>query len=121
MQRSLNKKLRVFKCDNGSEFFRLKDFFQQEGIRFDTSTQYTPQRNGIVERWNRTLQERMTAMLMVSKLNIVFWPFAAKTYTYCHHRTGSRVTNGLTPYELMFGRKPDVSHMSVWSKGVCGC
>ena len=49
MQRSLNKKLRVFKTDNGSEFFRLKEFFQQEGIRYDTSTQYTPQRNGIVE------------------------------------------------------------------------
>ena len=43
-------------------------FYQEHGIIHQTSAPYTPQKNGVVERKNRTLKEMKNAMLISSGL-----------------------------------------------------
>jgi hypothetical protein len=45
--------VRCVRADNGTEFLPLKPYFAEKGIRFETSTVYTPQQNGRVERKHR--------------------------------------------------------------------
>ena len=81
--------LKVLRSDNGGEFINhyLKDYFDQHGVRQQTSTPYTPQQNGRAERFNRTLLEGVSAMLIDSKLPWNYWGFAALTFTYLKNRS----------------------------------
>jgi len=39
------------------------------------------------------------------------WAEACSTAAYICNRTSSKSLNGLTPYEQLYGEKPDVSHL----------
>lgn len=73
----------------------------------------TPQQNGVAERYNRTLMGRTVALLADRGQPKKWWAEAAATVT----NLGKRVPhNGrsVTPYEAMFGQKPDVGHLRVF-------
>nr|GEX13784.1 hypothetical protein [Tanacetum cinerariifolium] len=58
----------------GTDFLNktLNAFFKEEGIEHQTSTAQTPEQNGVVERWNRTLVEAARTMLSASQLPLFF-------------------------------------------------
>src|SRR5690606_37303606 len=62
------KRVLNFKSDQGTEFSKLRPFFDEKGIEFDVSPRYKPAANGMVERFNRTLQETFKTMLEEQKL-----------------------------------------------------
>nr|GEX71042.1 retrovirus-related Pol polyprotein from transposon TNT 1-94 [Tanacetum cinerariifolium] len=74
----------------------------------------TPQQNGVVERQNRTLVEAAITMLIFSRAPLFLWTEAIATacftqnHSIIHHRFNK------TPYELMNGRKPDISFLHVF-------
>ena len=83
------KKLR---SDNGTEFKNtlVEEFLDEEGIKHEFSTSYTPQQNGIVERKKRILIDMARTMLDEYKTPDLFWcnavntsymPSTASTYT----------------------------------------
>jgi len=76
----------------------------------ETTTRYTPGQNGVAERYNSTLGERVTAVLADSNLPRKWWGEAALTVTYVANRTSSRGKSA-TPYELFFSKKPDVGRL----------
>jgi transposase InsO family protein len=51
--------------DNGTELKNtiFEEFLDEEGIKHEFSTPYTPQQNGVVERKNRTLIDMARTML----------------------------------------------------------
>ncbi|EJD51552.1 hypothetical protein AURDEDRAFT_23077, partial [Auricularia subglabra TFB-10046 SS5] len=56
-----------------------------------------------------------TAMLTEAALPAAFWPYAVEAYTYVHNRTcTSALEPTKTPFEIWYGRKPDVSHLRVF-------
>lgn len=57
--------------DNGKEFVNknLSAWLKSSGIKHVTSSDYTPEQNGIAERKNRTIVEMMRAMLLDSGLD----------------------------------------------------
>jgi transposase InsO family protein len=63
-----NCKLKALRSDRGGEFNSLefKEFYDEQGIKHFTTTPYTPQQNGVVERRNRTVVE-MARCLLKSK------------------------------------------------------
>ena len=78
-----------------------------------TTAPYTPEQNGAAERLNRTLMERMRAMLEDSGLEKELWAEAA--LTACYIRNRSPVSGrDRTPWELFFGKRPDVSGMRIF-------
>ena len=74
------------------------------------SSTYTPQQNQTAERANRTVLSCARTMLIAADLPKKYWGYAvlyACDVLLCTPR--SRLNNK-TPYELLFGNAPDISH-----------
>jgi transposase InsO family protein len=102
--------LRGARTDNGGEYINLtlSDYFKAKGVAHQTTMPYTPQQNGAAERLNRTLMERVRAMLLDADLPPGLWAEAVATAN--HIRVLSPVAGkDKTPWELFYGSKPDVS------------
>ena len=87
-------------------------------MKHEFSSKYTPEQNGLVERKNRTLIDIARSMLSEYNISDSFWAEAINTachasnMLYCH-----RIFNK-TPYELLIGRKPNISYFWVFG---CKC
>ncbi|GJZ59026.1 putative ribonuclease H-like domain-containing protein [Tanacetum coccineum] len=81
------------------------------GIRRDYSNARTPQQNGVAERKNRTLIEAARTMLADSKLPTMFWTEAVSTACYVLNRVLVTKPHNKTPYELVSGKVPNISHL----------
>jgi transposase InsO family protein len=75
VQNEFDDKVNNIRSDNGSEFrnTQVEEFLDEEGIKHELSTLYTPQQNGIVERKNCTLIEATRTMLDEYKTPDSFW------------------------------------------------
>ena len=111
----LGKTIKILRCDQGSEFNNriLKTFAKKMGISFEFSSQYTPNQNGVAERSNGLVLEGLRSMLLNSKLGKSYWSYAAKTKCYLLNRSYSKPINK-TPYEVIYKRKPKVTHLRVF-------
>lgn len=69
-ERQLGRKAQVVRKDGGKEYEgkSFDTWRSSKGIVFQTTTRYTPEHNGVAERYNRTLRERVTAVLADSNL-----------------------------------------------------
>ncbi len=108
----LGLRVKNVRSDNGGEFMggKLKDFFLSKGIQHELTNPYTPEQNGIVERFNQTVLNGTRAMLSESNMDKKFWPDAMIMFTYTWNRLIHR-NQSKTPFELYEGRKPSVRHL----------
>jgi transposase InsO family protein len=106
-----DKKIR---SDNRTEFknSQIEDFLEDEGIKHELSSPYTPQQNGVVERKNRTLLDMVRTMLDEYKTPDRFWAEAINTACYSIIRLYLHQILKKTSYELLSGKKPNVSYFS---------
>ena len=114
---SLGFKLKLLKTDNGGEYVNDEvNTYAKGKFTLRTTPPHTPESNATAERFNRVLGERTRAMLKDKQLPLFFWPEAMKTVTYlCNRTTTVAVGNKLlTPFEILFDRKPDISHLRVF-------
>nr|GFA29594.1 hypothetical protein [Tanacetum cinerariifolium] len=74
----------------------------------------TPQQNGVVERRNRTLVEATRTMLIFSRAPLFLWAEVIATACFTQNRSIIRRRFNKTPYELINGRKPDISFLHVF-------
>ncbi|GKA86242.1 putative ribonuclease H-like domain-containing protein [Tanacetum coccineum] len=113
IENQLNKKVKAIRCDNGTEFknSKLIELCGSKGIKRDYSNARTPQQNGVAERKNRTLIEAARTMLADSKLPTMFWTEAVSTACYVLNRVLVTRPHNKTPYELLSGKVPNISHL----------
>lgn len=59
------RKIKCLRIENGSELCstNFEQYCKDHGIKNHKTTPYTPQQNGVVERLNRTLMEKVRSML----------------------------------------------------------
>ncbi|KAJ9565483.1 hypothetical protein OSB04_001449 [Centaurea solstitialis] len=109
------KRIKILRSDRGGEYFNheFDTFCEENGIKHERTSPFTPQQNGLAERKNRTLVEMVNCMLNQSGLPTNLWEEALLTACYIHNRITSRVIP-TSPYELWKGRKPDLSYLTVW-------
>nr|GEX31928.1 putative ribonuclease H-like domain-containing protein [Tanacetum cinerariifolium] len=109
----LNKKVKAIRCDNGTKFQNAKliDLCGEKRIKRDYSNARTPQQNGVAKRKNRTLIEAARSMLADSKLPTMFRTEAVSTACYVLNRVSITNPHNKTPYELMSGKVPNISHL----------
>nr|GFC33156.1 retrovirus-related Pol polyprotein from transposon TNT 1-94 [Tanacetum cinerariifolium] len=74
----------------------------------------TPQQNGVVERRNRTLVEAARTMLIFSRAPLFLWAEAIATACFTQNRSIIHRRFNKTPYELINGKKPDISFLHVF-------
>jgi hypothetical protein len=94
---------------------KSKAFFVEEGIKHEFSSPYTPQQNGVVERKNITLLDMARTMLDEYKTPDRFWAEAINTACYSINRLYPHRILKKTSYELLTGKKPNVSYFRVFS------
>jgi transposase InsO family protein len=61
---------------------QVEEYLDEEGVKHEFSTPYTPQQNGVVERKNMTLIDMARTMLGEFKTPELFWSGAVNTA--CH-------------------------------------
>jgi transposase InsO family protein len=68
-------RIKNIRSNNGTEFknSQIEGFLEDEGIKHEFSSPYTPQQNGVVERKNRTLLDMARTMLDEYKTPDQFW------------------------------------------------
>ncbi|GJX66819.1 putative ribonuclease H-like domain-containing protein [Tanacetum coccineum] len=112
VENQLNKKVKAIRCDNGTEFKNAKliELCGEKGIKRDYSNARTPQQNGVAKRKNRTLIEAARTMLADSKLPTMFWTEAVSTACYVLNRVLITNPHNKTPYALLTGKTPSISH-----------
>ncbi|WVZ97686.1 hypothetical protein U9M48_043200 [Paspalum notatum var. saurae] len=94
------------------------EWCDEEGIKHKFSATYTPQQNGVVERKNKTLITLARAMLDDYGTSEDFWAEATNTACHASNRVYLHRLLGKTPYELLIGRKPNITYFRVF---YCKC
>ena len=85
------KRIKRLRTDNGWEFVKheFEKFCQQEGIIRHKIVVYTPRQNGLAERMNKTILERVRCMLTSANLPKDFWGEAINIVVYLINRSPS--------------------------------
>nr|GEV39007.1 hypothetical protein [Tanacetum cinerariifolium] len=110
----------IIRTDNGTEFKNqvLKEYFDSVGISHQLSFVRTPQQNRVVERRNQMLVEAARTMLIFSRAPLFLWAEAIATVYFTQNRSIIHRRFNKTPYELINGRKPNISFLHVF-KDLC--
>nr|GFA68554.1 integrase, catalytic region, zinc finger, CCHC-type, peptidase aspartic, catalytic [Tanacetum cinerariifolium] len=106
----------IIRTDNGTEFKNqvLKEFFDTIGISHQMSSVRTPQQNGVVKRQNQTLVEAARTMLIFSRAPLFLWAEAIANACFTQNHSIINRRFNKTPYELINGRKLDISFLYVF-------
>jgi hypothetical protein len=115
-QNEFGLRIKKIRKDNGTEFknSQIESFLEEEGIKHEFSSPYTPQQNGVVERKNRTLLDMARTMLDEYKTSDRFWAESVNTACYAINRLYLHRILKKTSYELLTGKKPNVSYFIVF-------
>jgi len=100
------------KSDHGGEFENepFVAFCEKHGIVLEFSSPRTPQKNRVVERKNRTLQEMARTMIHKNNLAKHLWAEAMNITCYVQNKIYIRPILEKTTYELFKGRRPNISY-----------
>jgi gag-polypeptide of LTR copia-type/Integrase core domain/GAG-pre-integrase domain len=115
VENQTNRRIQILRSDRGGEYVneKFRDYLRQYGIRHQTTAPYSPQQNGIAERFNRTVVEMARTMINSAKMPDSLWAEAVNTAAYIRNHCISKALGTLdkTPEELWSKNKPDVSHL----------
>ncbi|CAJ2678716.1 unnamed protein product [Trifolium pratense] len=116
IENQTGSKLKLLRTDNGLEFVseQFNEFCRKLGIKRHKTVAYTPQQNGLAERMNRTLLERVRCMLLGAGLPKSFWGEAVNTAAYLINRCPSTGIDLKTPMEVWSGKPADYSNLKIF-------
>ncbi|KAE8703256.1 DEAD-box ATP-dependent RNA helicase 57 [Hibiscus syriacus] len=99
------RKIKRLRTDNGGEYKNdpFLKVYEEECIVKHFTVRSTPQQNGVAERMNRTLVEKVRCMLSNVGLGKEFWAEALVYACHLINRLPLTVIGGKTPLEKWFG------------------
>ena len=116
VERETGKQLKCLRTDNGGEYIskEFRDYCSKYGIRHEKTVPGTPQHNGVAERMNRTIVEKVRCMLRMAKLSKPFWGEAVQTAVYLINRLPSVPLGFDIPERVWTGKEVSYSHLKVF-------
>ena len=109
VERETGKKLKCIRTDNGGEYTgSFDEYCKALGIRHQRTPPKTPQLNGLAERMNRTLMERVRCLLSHAKLPNSYWGEALLTAAHVINLSPCIPLQHDVPQRVWSGK--DVSH-----------
>jgi transposase InsO family protein len=119
-QNKFDYKIKKIRSDNRKEFdnTNIHEYCDEIGIKHEISATYTPQQNGVVEIKNKTLITLARTMIDEYNTSEKFWAEPVNIACYASNRLFPHRLLEKTPYELLNGKKPDVSFFRVFG---CKC
>ncbi|GFU57732.1 retrovirus-related Pol polyprotein from transposon TNT 1-94 [Trichonephila clavipes] len=111
-ERFLSRKVIAVRTDGGLEFCNkdIDNFLTELGIKHGVTNSYTPEMNGVAERFNLTALDGIKTLFKSSEVPHKFWGEALLCFTYAWNRICHKDSNK-TPFEKYSGRKPSVLHL----------
>ncbi|CAI7736906.1 unnamed protein product [Closterium sp. NIES-54] len=116
-ERQTKKSVLMLRSDRGGEFLgkQLTDFVNAKGIVHDLACPYTSQQNGMAECEMRTVVESVQTMLLHMGVQHHWWHLTLRQAVWVRNcLEWSTLQPGTTPYQLLTGKKPDLSLARVW-------
>ncbi|XP_073224915.1 uncharacterized protein [Cicer arietinum] len=109
-------KLKCLRTDNGLKYLseQFNKYFRDLCIQRHRTVAGTPQQNGIAERMNRTILERVRCMILSVGLPKTFGGEAAVTTVYLINRCPSSSIGFKTQIEMWNGKPADYSNLKVF-------
>ena len=86
----------------------FSDHLAKSGTRRNLTVHDTPEHNGVVERLNHTLLEKVRAILHASGLPKFLWGEAIKHANYLRNQTSTKTLDNETPFKVYHGAKPNL-------------
>jgi transposase InsO family protein len=116
LEKNAKNKLAIFKSDNGTEFKnkQFTELFDSTGITQQFTAPYAHEQNGQVERPNRTLLNKIRALLFSANAPKNLWAEAAHAAVYLYDRTPHSSRSFITPYQKRYNAVPDLSSVRIW-------
>ena len=107
------KSIKSLRSDNGGEYKsnKFQNFCTQKGITQQFAPPYSPASNGLAERMNRTLIEKMRAMLLQGRVPDKLWGEAILMATYIQNRIPTAALTDKVPMHIWKGSMPKIGHM----------
>ena len=105
------------RSDGGDEYDNkaFDEFYFAQGIKREMTAPYCPHQNGVAERRWQTVGNMARCLLKQAKLPNSFWVRAVDVAFYLTNRClGCSLPPNKTPFELFYGRKPDLSNFKVF-------
>ncbi|KAG8492439.1 hypothetical protein CXB51_009727 [Gossypium anomalum] len=114
--RKMGKQIKYLRTDNGLEFCsdEFNRLCKSEGIVRHLTVRHTPQQNGVAERMNRTIIEKVRCMLSNANLPKSFWVEAASTACFLINRSLSVAIEKKTPQEVWSGNPANYSDLKIF-------
>ena len=116
-----NGRVKQFVFDNGGEFTArtVEQLLNEMMTSRRFSVPYTPQRNGLIERFWYTLNRQTRILLAHTDHTEALWPFAMSHVVAIHNSLPTRALDPpMAPSEARTGKVPSLKR---FSKGVWGC
>ena len=112
-----NKSVKAIRTDNGLEFCNreFNQMCKDGGIIRHLIASRNSKQNGVVERMNRTLLERVRCMTFHAQVPKTLCGEATAAAAHVLNRTPSKAISLQTPYEKWTGHKPSLIHLRVFS------
>jgi len=116
----LDARVKILHSDRGGEYMDNKfiEHLKKRGTEQKLTVHDTPAHNGVAERRNRTILERIRALLHASGLPKNLWGEAARHVVWLMNRTSTKAVEGKMPFEAVFGIKPDLRAVHEWGEKV---
>ncbi|KAH9648891.1 hypothetical protein KPL70_025781 [Citrus sinensis] len=116
VEKQTGKTVKKLRTDNGLEFYNqvFDEFCAKEGIARHKTVRMTPQQNGLVERMNRTLMDKVRCMMIQAKLPKNLWAEILNTACYLVNLSPSTAIEFKTPFELWYGKQASYKDLKVF-------
>nr|XP_019703534.2 uncharacterized protein LOC105038855 isoform X1 [Elaeis guineensis] len=114
--------IKRFRSDNAKDYFNqiLTPYFQK-GIVYESSCINTPQQNGVAERKNGDLLEKIRALLFQKNVSKIFWGEAVLIATHLINHLPSRVLHFKSPMDILSTFYPDLNTTNNLVPRIFGC
>jgi transposase InsO family protein len=112
--------LKTLWSDNGGEFINkvVEEFLTKKGIWAEKLLPYHHYQNGMIERFNRTIQDMGRTILIDSALPKTFWSYTFPWANHVLNRIQNKSSGDMTPYKGLFHVKPRYNGFRVFG-AVC--
>ncbi|KAI0996506.1 hypothetical protein K3495_g11676 [Podosphaera aphanis] len=122
MHHQYDKRVKAIFKDGASEFFRIKTFCEQHGIRTDTSAPYTPEQNGPSESANKVVLRVTRSLLIDSNMPPCYWTWAIHHACFIINRLYCIRTKNLPIIDFLKGlRQPHLDKIDLRNIPRFGC
>lgn len=116
VENQTNKKIKIFRSDGGGEYDNknFSDLFDNEGILHQQTAPYTPEQNGLAERMNRTIVEKVRCMLSGANLTKGYWAEAVKYAVEVINVLPNASDRDKSPDEIWTGSQPNLAKFKIF-------